>query len=449
MKKSTMTNFQPSVSRGVVYQSNPLIEAQKTFDVLEMRIFILGLQALNPHFSEKDKFYDEDFQEVFISTTKLTEALGNTWYLHELERTCEKMFQTAIKIKPEHGGGELSHLFRKLKYVPGEGLYIWFEELLRPYILDLVDANGYTRINVDQIFKLSSTYAIRLLELMLQYQNIREFKLRQEITREIRIDDLRFMLNVPEGSYRGRLNNFKKFVLDDPIREINTRTDYEMSYTTLKAGRRVVGFKFHLNTEHMPLMELNGYKPLVNSEVLDALMALGFTEKIARAIFAKCSNADDCFSRINRAQALLSRSKTPVKNRLGFLRIAIEQNWQINRGNNRRDKFEEFAENPVSKKASGIHSLSDILANLTSKLAEFDEVKKISSPKTVAPPVPEKKKILKDTATQKNKYKMPIALIQQLAEQIDSGQKTELVEFMLSEHGLTVEKFKSEFMLED
>jgi len=316
------------VLRKDVYQSNPLVQARKDFDMIGMRIFLLGLRALNPHFSEKDRYFDLDFRETFIPTSTLTELFGgNTWYLHDLEKICDKMFHTTIKIRPEDGGFELYHLFRKLKYVPNEGLYIWFEELLRPYILDLVESGGYTQINVEYLFKLSSPYGVRLLELLLQYQNIKQFKEMMEIKRTLTIEELRFSLNVPEGTYSDRINNFRSRVLDVAIKEINERTPYIVHYETIKEGRNVVAFEFTMDTYKVPKEDNRSYR---RNDAIQLLTSLGFEEKASQEIFKKCLDVQDCFSRVNRAQSLLDRQKSPVKNKLGFLRKAIEEDWQVN-----------------------------------------------------------------------------------------------------------------------
>lgn len=313
-----------------VYQSNPLIQARKDFDIIATRIFLLGLCGLNPHLSDKDKYFDAEFKEMFIPTGKFTELFGgNTWYLHDLDKICEKMFQTVIKIRPVDGGFVLYHLFRKLKYVPREGLYIWFDDLLRPYILDLFQSQGYTKLSVKYLFCLSSPYAVRLLELLLQYQNIKIFKAAQEIKRKLTVDEIRFALNVPEEAYTDRMDNFKKFVLDEPINEINKRTPYIVRYEPIKEGRKVVAFDFTLDTFAVPVEDINGYKPNSDNDAIALLCSLGFTGKAAQAIFKQCADVYDCFSRINRAQALLNRQKGSVKNKLGFLRKAIEGDWQM------------------------------------------------------------------------------------------------------------------------
>ena len=300
-----------------------------------MRIFLLGLRGLNPHFSEQDKYYDKEFPDLFISTNKLTEIFGNTKYLAELKPACKKLFDTIIELNSADGGFTLYHLFDKLEYKPNDGLYLQFSRYMRPYILDLLQTKGYTRINVEYLFKLSSPYAMRLLELLLQDQNIKLVKEMMEIKRKITIEEIRFALDVPENAYSERMDNFRKFVLDDPIKEINTRTPYIVRYDVVKEGRKVVAFEFTMDTYNVPKEEDPIFQSKHSNEAIKALCALGFAERDARAIFTKCQDTADCFSRINRAEAVLARNKKPVNNRLGFLREAIENDWQVGRKANK------------------------------------------------------------------------------------------------------------------
>ena len=357
------------VLRNDIYQSNPLIKARKTFDILGMKIFMLGLCGLNPRFSENDKFFDLNFKEIFIPVNKLVEMFGNTWHLSELKFACKKLFSAIVELDHSDGGFELYHLFRKLKYVPSEGLYIWFDELLRPYILDLLWSKGYTRINVEYFFRLSSPYAIRLLELLLQYQNIKAFKELMEIKRRLTVEELRFALNVPDGAYGKRIDNFRRFVLDTPIKEINTRTPYIVRYKTVKAGRNVVAFEFIMDTYNVPKDDEGTRKLEKNRDAIQALCSLGFTEKTAKAIFAKCQDESDCFSRINRAQAILARSKKTIKNKLGFLRKAIEEDWQVVRDGERKSELHSTVTKEKSRTEidNSMTSIGEILYSIKAK----------------------------------------------------------------------------------
>ena len=317
------------VLRNDVYQANPLMQARKEFDTLGMRIFFLGLRGVNPHFSLKDKEYDKDFPDMFVPTSKLVELFGgDTWYLSALEKVCDRLFDAKIHLRYEDGGFTIIHIFQKLEYKPAEGLYLKFDELMRPYLLDLFEAKGYTKISVEQIFFLTSPYATRLVELMLQYQNIPEYKVNREIVREINLAELKFSLNVPDDAYDGRMDNFRKFVLDIPIEEINKKTVYRMSYKVIKQGGKVTGFEFHMDISAVPPDDM----PLVyGEEAIKKLRSLGFNQTAAEEIFAQCKGTADCFTRVDRALQILQRQKnrntTPIENEIGFLRRAILEGW--------------------------------------------------------------------------------------------------------------------------
>ena len=84
-----------------------------------------------------------------------------------------------------------------------------------------------------------------------------------------------------------------------------------------------------MDTYKVPVEALNGYKSDFTNDAIKLLCSLGFNEQTAQAIFKKCADVQDCFARVNRAQSLLKRQKKPVENELGFLRKAIEEDWQI------------------------------------------------------------------------------------------------------------------------
>ena len=236
-------NKKASKGRELVYQGNPLIQSRKQFSTIGMRLFILGIMTLNPHLSKNDKFFDEEFPSAHISTNELTKVFDNTGYLGRLKEECDKLFNSSVTLDYKNGGFKLMHIFDVLEYLPNDGLYIQFDTKMKPYLLELVKG-GYTAVNIEQVFKLTSTYAVRLIELCMQYRNMTKGNV---ITRKFTEKDIRFYLNVPEDAYEGRMSNFRKKVLDEPIEEITKKTDFRMSYHTEKEGRRIKFFVFELD----------------------------------------------------------------------------------------------------------------------------------------------------------------------------------------------------------
>ena len=99
---------------------------------------------------------------------------------------------------------------------------------------------SYTKIPFDQVWALNSPYSVRIIELLLQYQNTKTHE------RTLTIDEIRKCLNVPENAYEGRMNNFRQFIIEKPVKDINLKTSYKVEYEPVKNGRRIVAFKFKL-----------------------------------------------------------------------------------------------------------------------------------------------------------------------------------------------------------
>ena len=318
--------------RKKIYQSNPLIQAKKGMNSLELRLFAIGLQGVNPHLSEKDKFFDKEFKPTYISTADLTKIFGgNTRYLHDLDKVCEHMFHNdVIHLRYEDGGFCLMHMFSRLEYKPNDGLYIKFDENMRPYLLDLINSGGYTQITVAQIFTLTSPYAWRLVELMLQFKGTKKVVIERTIT----IEDLRFSLNVPNDAYVGRINNFRNKVLDEPIDEINHKTSYFMTYRVIKKGRNVAAFEFLMDTSKVIQAEIEAQKAAENAiaieqDIISIIKSFGIREEIAKQLLHSCNNAEDCRERLKYAEAELLRQSQfrTIKNKAGFIIDAIRENW--------------------------------------------------------------------------------------------------------------------------
>ena len=318
--------------RKKIYQSNPLIQAKKGMNSLELRLFAIGLQGVNPHLSEKDKFFDKEFKPTYISTADLTKIFGgNTRYLHDLDKVCEHMFHNdVIHLRYEDGGFCLMHMFSRLEYKPNDGLYIKFDENMRPYLLDLINSGGYTQITVAQIFTLTSPYAWRLVELMLQFKGTKKVVIERTIT----IEDLRFSLNVPNDAYVGRINNFRNKVLDEPIDEINHKTSYFMTYRVIKKGRNVAAFELLMDTSKVIQAEIEAQKAAENAiaieqDIISIIKSFGIREEIAKQLLHSCNNAEDCRERLKYAEAELLRQSQfrTIKNKAGFIIDAIRENW--------------------------------------------------------------------------------------------------------------------------
>ena len=213
-----------------VIQANPLIRSRKNMNLTEMRIFLLGLQDIKPHIKE-DFFYDVEFRETIISHKELASLFGeiNNGNIKNLRKKVDKVYDGKIVLSYEDGGFGFRHIYKKLDYKPNIGLIIQFDDEMKPYILDLVN-QAYTKYKVKTLFSLSSEYAWRILESLLEKQGYlnKGFK---EVYLELTVEELRFRLNVADGLY-GRMDNFRKIVL------VNRKKSRPATFCTVNDERR-------------------------------------------------------------------------------------------------------------------------------------------------------------------------------------------------------------------
>ena len=234
----------PAILDKQVVQTNPLIEARKYMNLSEMRLFILGLQGVKPHIKD-DTVYDVEFHETWVSPTELKSLFANNdGSVNNMKRHIKNAFDGKIELSDGYGGYMLYHIYNKMHYVQDKGLLIKFDDEMKPYILDIV-GKAYTTYSIKTMFPLSSEYAWRLLESLLEYQGYFK-KGKKKVYCELSLDEVRFRLNVPEGQYAGRMSNFRSRVLDLPIKDINEKTEYKVWYDVMKTGRKVTGFRFWL-----------------------------------------------------------------------------------------------------------------------------------------------------------------------------------------------------------
>lgn len=231
----------------IVYQANPLIEGRREFSLIESRLFYLGLRDVVPKLTDRGTPWGNktggEFPVTVIPAKELVSLFGNDKYYNTLQGICENMAEKTVKIKrTEKKGFSVYPVFAELTYTVDEGLRLEFNSKMKPWLLDLAD-KPFTKLPFEQIWALRSSYAIRILELVLQYQNTKTHE------RTISLEDLKQYLGMSLDSYKGRNNTFKEKVIMSSIKDINEKTAYKVELETIHEGRKIVAFKFKL---HLP-----------------------------------------------------------------------------------------------------------------------------------------------------------------------------------------------------
>jgi hypothetical protein len=119
-----------------------------------------------------------------------------------------------------------------------------------PYITRL--EKEFTRYRLEIVASMSSPYAIRLYELLIQWGSIGQ--------REIEVEWLKKALMV-DRDYP-RMYDFKKRVIDVALAQVNERSDLDASYTQRKTGRNVTHLIFEFSPKSNLTQEKEVAQPL-------------------------------------------------------------------------------------------------------------------------------------------------------------------------------------------
>lgn len=141
---------------------------------------------------------------------------------------------------------------------------IAFSEYIMPYLIEL--RNNFTQYAISDIMGLNSKYSIILYKWLCmsynQYEHYnakggrRNEQLEDYRNPSISVKELRQLTDT--RSEYGRFFNFEKWVLKNPIEEINKHTHFTVTYDKIKKGRSIDSIKFHI--EKKPVAKNEFYK---------------------------------------------------------------------------------------------------------------------------------------------------------------------------------------------
>jgi plasmid replication initiation protein len=105
--------------------------------------------------------------------------------------------------------------------VQNDEIVITFNATLTPYIIDL--KKNYTRLSLEYIGRFRSKYAIRFYKLALSKSGFagKQGNKPNEWLFYMSIEDIKTIFKIGDDEYKGRTDNFKRYVITQPIDEIN------------------------------------------------------------------------------------------------------------------------------------------------------------------------------------------------------------------------------------
>ena len=252
----------------LVVKSNRLIEASYRLSLAEQRVVLLAIveaRRTQTGLSEADELEIRavDYAEMFdVPKNKAYEQT------REASQTLFQRYVILYGTDPKTGKEDKLTVrwVSSVRYVDGSGtLYLQFAQKIVPYITRL--EKEFTRYKLEKVANMSSPYAIRLYELLIQWGSVGY--------REIELEQLRKILMVVD-EYKA-IKDFKKRVIDVALSQINEFSDLTASYTQRKTGRVVTHliFRFSQKEEPKPESEKTAVKQktTAQTEVLDEARA--------------------------------------------------------------------------------------------------------------------------------------------------------------------------------
>ena len=221
----------------LVVKSNGLIKASYTLGLVEQRLILMaivsarntkqGIDAntlLQVSAVDYAELFDVTRQTAFEVLTGAIETLFNrqaTVQVYDLQR--KRMRPLTVRwvtgMYHEKNTGIIT---------------LRFSHEVIPEITRL--EGSFTSYQLKQVTGISSNYALRLYELLVQWKEVGQ-------TPVFELDEFRAQIGLLDDQYM-QMCHFKNRVLDFSVKQINEHSDIIIDYEQIKAGRVITGFTF-------------------------------------------------------------------------------------------------------------------------------------------------------------------------------------------------------------
>lgn len=222
-----------------VRHHNAITTARYEYSELQLDIFLYLLSILR-----KDK--PDGVYEIVVKD--LSAATGKEYKYAYLRKATEEMGSRMFEVSTPKRLEQL-WMFQRVAYVLGEGrIEVEFANPIKPYLFDLKD--NFTSFQLYAALRLGSKYAKRIYAICSQWKDKGQ-------TQTFSLDELKKMLHLldDKGNEQYKpLSMFRKFVLDESVKQINQRTDLQIDYTLQKRGRSFQNITFTVKAQPLAVV---------------------------------------------------------------------------------------------------------------------------------------------------------------------------------------------------
>ena len=221
----------------LVVKDNALIEASHKLSEVEQRLILLAILKAR---EVGDKVEELKDKELVIHASDYMNAFGvdrDAGY-KSLKKAVMGLYQAEWGYHYINSKGNVVVRYERFTqsavYIENEAtVKFMFANAIIPMLVEL--ERNFTSYEIEQVANLQSRYAMRLFECLIRFKTSK--------TLTITLGELRFRFGLLDTEYKA-MGDFKKFVLDLAVKQINTNTDLTVSYEQHKQGRTITGFTF-------------------------------------------------------------------------------------------------------------------------------------------------------------------------------------------------------------
>ncbi|MBJ7437243.1 replication initiation protein RepM [Acinetobacter johnsonii] len=256
----------------LIVKDNALINASYNLDLVEQRLILLAI--LEARESGKGINANDPLTVHAESYINQFGVHRNTAY-QALKDACDDLFARQFSYQSlSEKGNVINHKSRwvsEVAYIDNEAVVrLIFAPAIVPLITRLEEQ--FTKYEIQQISNLTSAYAVRLYEILIAWRSTGKTPL-------ITLYDFRQKIGVLDTEYK-RMYDFKKYVLDIALKQVNEHTDITVKVEQHKTGRSITGFSFSFNQKKSAIQSVESKR---DSNTLDLFSTM--TDK-QRHLFA-------------------------------------------------------------------------------------------------------------------------------------------------------------------
>ena len=310
LKEKARHNFKNSI---IAIQHNNLVQAKYSMTLQQKRVMIWLVSQIKPT--------DEDFKEHILSVKELIEVCqlsGESAY-KQLKDITFSLIEKGIRIiditNPKEDIETQISWLSSAKYRYGR-VTLTFSPELKPYLLLLKEK--FTAVNMIDMMQFKSVHAIRIYELLKQYENIGE--------RILDIEEIKECCGVKDKLRK--YDHFEKYLLLIAKREINEKSDIYFDFERIKPFRKIEGIKFIITKNKAYELRNNPSKQVQEVKrkpaVIITLKEFGLSTRVINQLLKENTEQviQDAINAVD-----LQLAKGQVRNSKAMLMTAIKEQW--------------------------------------------------------------------------------------------------------------------------